>query len=468
MKKYSLLLCSLFCAALTYAAAYSFTVNIYGFPVSIKRVDQLQLLQFYGEEFTAIDSVVIRNDTTILFTVNNFKEGLYALKFKSEKQNQAELILTATDVKLRVSAAYHDIMNGECAIENSRENEAYVQLMKVIQQYEPLFTEQAAKLERVSFFQPDYKRQMKVIEDNTEYLHQSYDAQLIEVERAYPNTFTAEVLVPLNKLPFRNQSAIWPLQYDGYRALLHDHYFDSVNTNDERLLRHYAYIDKIHVYLSTYTDKTSDGSRAGIDVVMNSLKENEDVNSFVYTSLLKVFLKYKSEVLVNYITEKHPNGCALNLSMEDLSRLSNMQNSMVGSKGRDILLYDVNGKAQSLYEQCKKNKVTLLVYWISWCSRCKKETPELERLYEQYKKQGLGLFAVSVDEKKEEWEKALVVNKLSGINVSELVPLKESKVLPLYNVTTTPAIFLLDKDGKIMAKNIYGAQLDAEIRKALK
>ncbi len=468
MKKYYLFLLLLAVAVAGYAGSYSFTVSIYGFPASVKRADQLQLMQFYGEDFSAIDSVVVKGDTVIKFTVTNFADGLYALKFKSEKQNQAELLLAEADKELRVSAAYQDIMNGEAAVENSRENEAYLQLIKIIQQFEPLFTEQTAKLEAVSFFAPDYKRQLKVVEDNTEYLYQSYYAQLVQVERAYPKTFVAEVLVPINKVPFRSQNAVWPLQYDGYRALLHDHYFDSLNANDPRLLRHYAYIDKIHVYLSSYTDKTSDGSRAGIDVVMASLKDNEEVNSFVYTSLLKVFLKYKSEVLVNYITEKHPNGCALNLSMEDLNRLSNMQNSMVGSKGRDILLYDVNGKAQSLYEQCKKNKVTLLVYWISWCTRCKKETPEIERLYEQYKKYGLGLFAVSVDEKKEEWEKALAVNKLSGINVSELVPLKESKVLPLYNVTTTPAVFLLDRDGKILAKGVYGAQLEAQILKALK
>ncbi len=463
---YNLFLMLFLTAAVALPAQQTRQFTLQHFPAGKK--DVLILLQFYGENFEAIDSAGIYSDTTVAFHINNFADGLYAIKLKSEKDNQAEFILTANERDVILEAPYVELLNGAIAIENSRENEAYLQLIKVLQQYDPLLEQQAAKLEALSYFKPDYKKQLKTIEDNTEYLFQSFDAQLIEVERAYANTFAAEVLVPLNKKPFRSQNPVWPLQYDGYRSLLHDHFFDSINTNDNRLLRHYAYFDKIRYYLTTLTDKTSDGSKEGIDIIMNSLKENEDVNSFVYTSLLKVFLKYKSEVLINYITEKHPNGCALNLSMEDLGRLSNMQNSMVGSKGRDILLYDVNGKVQSLYEQCKKNKVTLLVYWISWCSRCKKETPEIERLYEQYKKLGLGLFAVSVDEKKEEWEKALAVNKLSGINVSELVPLKESKVLPLYNVTTTPAIFLLDKDGKILAKNIYGPQLEAELKKVLK
>lgn len=468
MKRYFIIALLVLLSSTAYCKPYSFTVVIKNFPVSIKRIDQLQLLQFYGEEFPVLDSIEIRTDTLIRFTLPDFHDGLYALKFKSEKQNQAELILSKSDTAILVTANYQDIMNGEAIIENSMENEAYARLIAVRQHYQPLFDEQASALETVSFFLPDYKRQLKLVEDRMEYLYQSFDASLQEVRNAFPRTYTAGVLVPMALIPYRNQHDIWPLQYDGYRALLHDHFFDSINTNDTRLLRHYAYIDKVHEYLANYTDKTSDGSRAGIDVIMNSLAQNEEVNSFVYTSLLKVFLKYKSEVLVNYITEKHPNGCALNLSMEELTRLNNMQSSMVGSKGRDILLYDVNGKAQSLYEQCKKNKATVLIYWISWCARCKKETPEIQAIYERYRKQGLGLFAVSVDEKKEEWEKALALNGLSGINVSELVPLKESKVLALYNVTTTPAIFLLDREGKILAKGLLGSDLEDAVKAALK
>lgn len=449
------------CQIGSYAQTFQVHVKLNGYKAGKK--EAITLLKYYGDSFTSIDSMQITSDTTVIFNLANAIDGLYAVKCRSEKENKAEFIINRNEKNIRLEAVHTQLLNGEIAIEGSAENEAYAKLLELRSKYDQQYYLAHAKLDALSVFSPSYKAQLKAAEDAIETLDAQQNEELDKLAASYPASYTGEVLIPVSKIPTRSLNPGWAAYYDGYRSLLHAHFFHFINTADSRLLYHYAFSDKLREYLTNYNEKTTDGTKQGIDMLMGSLKDNDEVNGYVYNTLLKTFIKYKSDILVKHLTDKHPNGCSLDLSIEDLQKLTTMQATAIGGKAPDILLYDEKGKVQSLYEQCKKNKYTVLVFWISWCNRCQKETPELEKLYQQYKKQGLGLFSVSVDEKKEEWLKGLTANKMSGTNVSELVPLKQSKVLPLYGISNTPALFILDKDAKIVNKNVFGEKLRSEI-----
>jgi hypothetical protein len=81
-------------------------------------------------------------------------------------------------------------------------------------------------------------------------------------------------------------------------------------------------------------------------------------------------------------------------------------------------------------------------------------------LQESWKKKKIGLFTVGLDEDKATWKLNMEKYGLKGIHVNELVPLTQSKVLPVFNIHTTPALFILDSEGKILEKNIYGKSLE--------
>lgn len=424
--------------------------------------DVLYLNRFYIEQFTAIDSVRISSDTTVTFPVRLHLSGLYSIRLKSEKENQAEFILSPTEKRVGIICNYVQLLNGMAEVESSAENTAYASLIALNSNYISKRKEIEETLERLHPYLSNYKMQVTRLEELVEIEHKKHNIDLLAFQLRYPATFSAQVLAPLAKTPTREEAHAKEL-FDSYRSFLHVHYFDSTNTNDTRVLNHYAFMDKVTEYLSQYTDKTSDGAKAGIDVIMNVLAQNDEVNGAVYTSLLRVFLKHKSEPLIKHLTDRHPNGCSLNLSVEELRKLNTIQSTTIGSRAPDLLLYDQNGKVQSLYEHCGRNKVTILLFWISWCSRCKKEVPEIEKLFQQYRKKGVGLFTVSLDEKKEDWVKALTAHPLSGTNVCEQVPFKSSKVLQDYGISTTPAVFVIDKTGKILLKNIYGQQLNSQI-----
>lgn len=136
----------------------------------------------------------------------------------------------------------------------------------------------------------------------------------------------------------------------------------------------------------------------------------------------------------------------------------------VGSIAPDIKMKDPNGNEQSL--SSLRGKVVLVDFWASWCGPCRKENPNNVILYKEFKSKGLEIFGVSLDKNKEAWTEAIMQDNLTWIHVSDL-KYWSSDAAALYKVESIPATFLLDKEGKIVAKNIRGEELYAFVKKLL-
>lgn len=128
----------------------------------------------------------------------------------------------------------------------------------------------------------------------------------------------------------------------------------------------------------------------------------------------------------------------------------------IGSKAPDFTLNDINGNPVSL--SSFKGKYTLIDFWASWCGPCRVENPNVVKAYHAYKSKGFEILGVSLDEKKDKWEQAIKHDNLDWPQVSDLKGW-ESSVAALYEVRAIPMNFLLDKDGKIIAKSLRGEQL---------
>ena len=128
----------------------------------------------------------------------------------------------------------------------------------------------------------------------------------------------------------------------------------------------------------------------------------------------------------------------------------------VGSMAPDFTLNDVNGKPVSL--AAYKGKYTLVDFWASWCGPCRQENPIVVKAYNTYKSKGFDILGVSLDEKKDKWEQAIQQDKLTWTHVSDLKGW-ESDVAALYGIKAIPMNYLLDKDGKIIARSLRGEDL---------
>lgn len=143
------------------------------------------------------------------------------------------------------------------------------------------------------------------------------------------------------------------------------------------------------------------------------------------------------------------------------------KNTGIGAQYTDIALNTPEGKLIKVSDFVGKNKVTMIDFWASWCGPCRQEMPNVIKAYNEYRDKGFAVVGVSLDSDKEAWKDA--IQKL-GIPWPQMSDLKgwQSAGAALYNVRSIPATVLIDQDGKIIAKDLRGEELEAKLKEILK
>jgi peroxiredoxin len=131
----------------------------------------------------------------------------------------------------------------------------------------------------------------------------------------------------------------------------------------------------------------------------------------------------------------------------------------------DIKEKDINGNEHKLSDL--KGKVVLLSFWAAWDEKSVKENRNILKVYNKYHSKGFEVFQVSLDKSKVLWESAINKDNLPWINVSDLRH-TDSYWMRLYNISKIPSNFLLDRDGEMIGKDLYGSMLDEKIAAAVK
>jgi thiol-disulfide isomerase/thioredoxin len=135
----------------------------------------------------------------------------------------------------------------------------------------------------------------------------------------------------------------------------------------------------------------------------------------------------------------------------------------IGKMAPEINLPTPDGKSLAL--SSLKGKVVLIDFWASWCKPCRAENPNVVRAYQDYKNKGFEVFSVSLDQKKSDWQGAINQDGLIWANhVSDLKGF-ESVAAKTYGVTGIPFTVLIDREGKIIAKNLRGPALKKALEK---
>ncbi|GAA3964271.1 TlpA disulfide reductase family protein [Mucilaginibacter dorajii] len=144
-------------------------------------------------------------------------------------------------------------------------------------------------------------------------------------------------------------------------------------------------------------------------------------------------------------------------------QLDALKFTAVGSLAPDFTQNDVNGVPVKL--SSFRGKYVLLDFWASWCGPCRQENPNVVRNYNKYKAKNFTVLGVSLDKAdgKAAWLAAIKNDGLDWTQVSDL-KFWNNDVAALYSITSIPQNYLIGPDGKIIAKNLRGADLDAKLQ----
>ena len=151
--------------------------------------------------------------------------------------------------------------------------------------------------------------------------------------------------------------------------------------------------------------------------------------------------------------------------VEELHRkVQNAAKLAIGAVAPEITLADPDGNLISL--SSLKGKYVLIDFWASWCSPCRKENPNVVKLYADFKDKGFEILGVSLDRSKDNWINAIKADDLTWIHISDL-KFWQSQAAKDYSVEGIPFTVLLDKDGKIIAKGLRGEALRKKLEELL-
>ncbi len=146
-------------------------------------------------------------------------------------------------------------------------------------------------------------------------------------------------------------------------------------------------------------------------------------------------------------------------------RVNDIKGTTVGYTATNFSQSTPEGKKVSLTDF--RGKYVLIDFWASWCRPCRMENPNVVAAYNRFKDKGFTVLGVSLDSNRDPWLAAIQQDNLTWTHVSDLKGWG-NEVGKLYGVTGIPQNFLIDKEGKIVAKDLRGAALDEKLAEIIK
>jgi peroxiredoxin len=248
------------------------------------------------------------------------------------------------------------------------------------------------------------------------------------------------------------------------------HYWDNWDFSDDRLMYTPVFHNKIKFFMDKLTPQMPDSINVSTDYLVEKAKANKEVFKYIVYWLTYTYessnIMGMDAVFVHMVDRYYVTKQAFWVDSTQLYKITNraytLKPLLIGKKAPMVNMPDSTGKYISMYDI--KAKYTVLVFWDHGCGHCKKEIPKLLEQYNtKLKAKGVQVYAVETEDKPKEWKQFIKEHKLNWINVCEPDDYKRAVTKKIYDIYSTPVIYLLDENKIIRAKRIDSEQLDGII-----
>lgn len=448
------------------------------------------LIKYYGKNLLYADTAQMKNGL-VEFNGAKQKPGMVGLLLPGQKY--FEFIYNNEEVQLETEGP--DFIKN-MKVKKSAENTVFIAYVKYINDERLRANDLAAKRDAIrKKDDPEFKKLSAEIDSISKkvvaFQHKTVDDNqgklVAKIVKMSMDIKIPEAPKNANGSPVDSNFA-----YHYFR----DHYFDNIDLKDDRLVNTSVFHSKLDYYFSDkmlpqHPDTITRYAYAFCD----KLDPKSEVFKYAVIHITSTFEKSKimgmDKVFVKmgerYYCSKNAAGKSPAYWMpedklKDLCEKVSVQKNLVqGVRPPNISLRDTTDvKWRNFYDI--KADYTILYFWEADCGHCKKATPKLQKLYaEKLKARNVEVFGVSkaIAEDFDKWKKFIRDNKLSYINVamttklyeeatkdagpmirSGLTTLEALNYQETYDVATTPRVFILDKDKKIIGKGLSIAQLE--------
>lgn len=249
-------------------------------------------------------------------------------------------------------------------------------------------------------------------------------------------------------------------RYRYYKA----HFWDNIDFNDDRIIRTPIFHGKLKSYMQSMTVQMPDSINAAADYIIEKARPSKEL--FKYCIWYVTYTYETSDIMgmdavfVHMADTYYATHQAFWVDDATQFKITDRANTLrpllLGKKAPNLIMRDIQGDFRSLNDV--KAPYTVTIFWDPDCGHCKKAMPVLDSLYKAYlKPQGIEVYAVCAEYELDKWRKYVKEHEFQWINVADstyTIPFKK-----LFDITSTPVIYILDENKNIIAKKISVQQI---------
>ncbi len=438
---------------------YDITVVVKG----LEKGKNAYLGYYFGDKQYLIDTVQVQDNGVVRFNrAKKLHGGMYL--FVTHDIQYFEFIIDSVQ-KFTLKTDTSLGMVGNMQVFGSVDNERFFSYLKSMEQFRKDAEELKGKVEQGKGKEKESAQ--KQLDD--------LDGKIKSYQKNFKSARPGELFVKMLNGNEDVDMSGFPIKSDGsYDTLAQfyyykSHYWDKVDFRDERLLYTPVYHKKMSRYFEDLVFQTPDSIIPETDWFIGEIGTQPDL--FKYTVHFLTNKYEKSEIMgmdrvfVHLGKKYYLTGRATWMDETAMAkfkdRITTLEYNLIGINGMELNLPDSSEKLRSLYSV--KAPITILVFWNPDCGHCQKEIPMLFKLWNGIKDNGVAVYAVNTEFDKNLWTKFIREKGLNGwTNVHDIKVTHNFR--KWYDVYSTPVVYLMDADKKILAKRIAADQIEGYLK----